>query len=77
MDKLQKRKNILAVILTVVIFIVDYPFLFGDYYRNNFSFMNKYANDGEYGFKIPDEYFEIKESLDNKKIDAKVLQRNI
>lgn len=75
-DKIQNKRNLIIISFIVAILITGYPFLKGDFYKNNFSFLNQYADGNKHGVEIPSEYFEIKESLDNKKIDAKLLHIN-
>lgn len=74
--KMQKNRKKVIIFFFLIVLILGNPFLTGAFFKNNFSLINKNANENENGFKVPDEYFEIKESLDNKKIDGKILHVN-
>lgn len=71
--KIKNKRTIVITFLIITIIIIGYPFLKGDFYKNYFSHLNKKMNTEDYGFRIPDEYFEVKKNLDSKKIDAKIL----
>ena len=69
---IKKFQPLIVFLLVVVIGIVGYPFLNGIYY-NNVNAVNQYTDRNQRGFKIPDEYFRVRDYIDSKKIDAKTL----
>ena len=71
LESLPAFRNVMAVALILVTFIVGYPLLNGEFYQNN-SATNQYANPNEHGVRIPEEYFKIESLLSKKKLDAKV-----
>jgi len=69
---IKKFQPLIVFLLVIFIGIVGYPFLNGTYY-NNVNVVNQYTNRNQHGFKIPDEYFRIKDLIDIRKLDAKIL----
>ncbi len=70
--KIRRYQILVSTFLILNISIVSYPMINGEFYKN-FIALNQYTNKKEYGFKIPNEYFDIKEKIERIKIDAKTL----
>lgn len=71
-NNLKSYKRVSSIFIIISIFFVSYPLINGEYYKN-VNNVNLFTDREEYGFKIPNEYFEIKEKIDQQKIDAKTL----
>jgi len=59
----------------VCLLFVAYPQLNGKYYEN-WSPANPFISKGEYGMKVPQEYFSLKPAIDSKWLDARVFVPN-
>jgi len=69
-----KYKKIGATIILCSLFIVSYPFFNGELYKNFNG--NRYGNPEESGYKIPEAYFRVKNTLDSLQLDAKIYYLN-
>jgi hypothetical protein len=73
-EKLTQHKIKITLLILFVLSIVSYPFLNGDYYKNFNG--NHYADTNQRGFKVPDAYFRVKDTLDSLKLVAKIYYPN-
>ena len=69
-----KYKEIGATIILCSLFIVSYPFFNGEVYKNFNG--NHYGSLEESGYKIPEAYFRVKNTLDSLQLDAKIYYLN-
>lgn len=74
-NDLKKFKLPITLGLLLVVFLVGYPYLNGEYFKN-FNNVSKFTDRSKNGFIIPEPYFRIKEMLDKKKLDAKIYYPN-
>lgn len=72
---LKRFKLLVMLALILVIFLVGYPYLNGEYFRN-FNNVSKFTDRGKNGFVIPEPYFKVKKLLDGRKLDAKIYYPN-
>ena len=71
-NKIEKHQKLIIIALLVVIGFVNYPYVHGEYFKN-FNHVNEYTDRQEYGFKIPQIYFDTVYSIEDQKLDAKYL----
>ncbi len=71
-QKIDKFRNLFILGFMIVVGIVNYPYLNGEYFRN-VNYVNQYTDREEHGFKIPQIYFDMVTPIDNQKLDARYL----
>ncbi len=75
LNDLKKFRLPLTLALFLVLFLVGYPYLNGEYFRN-FNNVSKFTDRSKNGFIIPEPYFKTKELLDKRRLDAKIYYPN-
>jgi len=65
------NKRLLNIGLWVCFGLVSYPILTGDYFKS-WSPVNQYTDRTKHGLIIPDAYFDLKTTLQTKKLDSRV-----
>ncbi len=70
--KINKHQSFFIFLSILIIGIVNYPYVHGEYFKN-FNNVNQYTDRQEYGFKIPQIYFDMVSVIEGQKLDAKYL----
>lgn len=68
-----KYRLAVLTILSLALLMSSYPLLNGNFYENLDVVGNPTIDKKSYGVNIPNEYFEVKKVIDQKKIDGKLL----
>ncbi len=72
LKSLPQHQRTVSIGVGLAIFLAGYPIFNGTFYKNN-SAVNEYASEKEHGLRVPTDYFAMKQVLDQKRLDAKIL----
>ncbi len=70
--KITNHQTVIIFSLMIITGYVNYPYVHGEYFKN-FNNVNQYTDRQEYGFKIPQIYFDLITPIENQKLDARYL----
>lgn len=68
------NKIIVDIIFLIIVLIIAFPMLTGDYYTGLTNHNNAFKN--EIGVKIPEKYFKLKPFIESNRLDAKIFVPN-